>query len=856
MEPRSGNAPLRVALGIVLVLAALNQGRHTFDAVSIVLDPGQPREPLFFRERVPAVASVHPEAHSAGIRAGDRILSVNGAPVTGAGIFKRAVMSSQAGSGLILEVLPSTGGPRRRVAVPLAPRGKSRNPWLLLFQAAIPIFSQVLGFWVAFLRPRDVRSWILLGLMLSFAPLFTLSSAVYWSGFMLWLAIVFRYVLQGTWGFWMILLGLRFPERLDANRWLHRLPWILGVPLWAKACLGGLVQYAWLENAGLMESLYPIFRLTASPGRYLDMASIGLFFALIGMAYGKAHTLDARRRALMLNIGAQVSFTPMFLLVLRSLFMGRELFDAPWGVTGFAILMMALFPITLAYIVVVYRALDVRVVLRLGLQYALARRSVMAVQSFLSIGVLLYALEAAGPGVDPLTRYAALAAALAFVALLFPVARMTRTWTDRRFFRAAYNAEQILSDLAEQVRSIVETRPLLETVARRISESLYVPRIAMLLKENGVFRPAFTLGYGETPDAAFPESAKVAEWLRHGLEPQVLYLDDPASWVYREVRDSQELHGLKALDTQLLLPLSTNQGLVGFASLGPKRSEEPYSPTDLRLLRSLALQTGLAIENSRLTAAVAEEIAQREQLHREMTFAREVQQRLFPQRSPIVPGALFAGACRPAQSVGGDYYDFVDLPGGKAGLAVGDVSGKGMPAALLMAALQASVRGQAMNGVRDLAVFLGNVNKLIYDMSPKSHFATLFYAEYDPATRMVRYASGGHNPPILLQSENKLQLLTPTGPGIGLSRRGRYEHAGVALQPGDVLIAYTDGFTEAMNAAREEYGEARLIDAARQHASLEPPQIIASLMSEVDRFVAGAEQQDDMTMVVLKIPSV
>jgi sigma-B regulation protein RsbU (phosphoserine phosphatase) len=107
-----------------------------------------------------------------------------------------------------------------------------------------------------------------------------------------------------------------------------------------------------------------------------------------------------------------------------------------------------------------------------------------------------------------------------------------------------------------------------------------------------------------------------------------------------------------------------------------------------------------------------------------------------------------------------------------------------------------------------------------------------------------------------LQSENKLQLLTPTGPGIGLSRRGRYEHAGVALQPGDVLIAYTDGFTEAMNAAREEYGEARLIDAVRQYASFEPPQIIALLMSEVDRFVAGAQQQDDMTMVVLKIPSV
>ncbi len=764
MERRSSDSAFRVALGLLLVLAALNQGSHTIEAIATVFEPGRPREPLSFAERLSVVASVHSEARSAGIRRGDKILSVNGASVTGTGVFKRAVASSQPNSRLILEVSPSDGSPPRRVEVQLAPRGKPRNAWLVLFQSAIPIFCQVLGFWVAFLRPRDVRSWILLGLMLSFAPLFTLSSPAYWSGPMLWLAIVFRYILQGTWGFWMILLGLRFPERLEASRWLHRLPWILGAPMCSKALFGGLVQYAWLENAGLLETLYPLLRITAAPGRYLDMTGIGLFFALIGMAYGMAPTPDARRRALLLNIGAHISFLPMFLLVLRSLFIGRDLFDAPWGVTVFAVLMMSLFPITLAYIVVVYRALDVRVVLRMGLQYALARRGVVVIQALVSIGALLYALEASDSSRNPVTRYLALAAALAFVALLFPIARRIRTWTDRRFFRAAYDAEQILSDLGEQVRSIVETRPLLETVALRISESLHVPRIAMLLKEDGVFRPAFALGYMETPSTAFPENAPVTQRLRRAREPQILYLDDPKSWVHRELGGNEDLQRLKALDTQLLLPLSTNKELVGFASLGPKRSEEPYSPTDLRLLRSLALQTGLAIENSRLTAAVAEEIAQREQLHREMTFARDVQQRLFPQSNPAVEGAVVAGACRPAQSVGGDYYDFVDLGGARVGLAVGDVSGKGMPAALLMAALQASVRGQAMNGVSDLAVFAGNVNKLIYDMSPKSHFATLFYAEYDARTRALCYASGGHNPPIAAIG-SKDTITRADGPG-------------------------------------------------------------------------------------------
>ena len=179
--------------------------------------------------------------------------------------------------------------------------------------------------------------------------------------------------------------------------------------------------------------------------------------------------------------------------------------------------------------------------------------------------------------------------------------------------------------------------------------------------------------------------------LQTNKEPARVYFDDPGSWLYRDPEiNEQERAGLADLHAELLLPLSTRDQLLGFISLGPKRSDEPYSGTDVRLLKSVAAQTGLALENARLMSAIADEVAQRERLNREVEIAREVQERLFPQTLPPIAGVEYAGACRPALGVGGDYYDFLALPGGQLGIAIGDVSGKGIAAALMMASLQAS----------------------------------------------------------------------------------------------------------------------------------------------------------------------
>jgi len=495
-------------------------------------------------------------------------------------------------------------------------------------------------------------------------------------------------------------------------------------------------------------------------------------------------------------------------------------------------------------------------VIRQGLQYAFATGTVQVVRVALSLASLYAVVSLLGRTRNRLLLLFIIGASLAVAIWVRRLIEQLKAWIDRRFFRDAYDAESILSELSEKVRSILQTESLLETVSRRIADSLHVPHVAVLVG-GSPYRPAYALGFGTIPDLSFAESCATVRLLRERQEPARVYFDDPQSWIYRAPDMTEgERSKLAELRAELLLPLTVKDDLLGFISLSQKRSEEPYSGIDLRLLRSVAVQTGLALENARLTAAVAQEIAQREKLHREIEIAREVQERLFPQELPPVPGIDYYGKCRPAQAVGGDYYDFLPLGEGRLGLAIGDVSGKGISAALMMASLQASLRGQAMLEPDNLTSLMKRLNHLVYGASSASRYATFFYAQYEAGTRRLTYVNAGHNPPFLVrmrQEASGVERLDLGGPVIGLMPDVPYEQASVALHPGDVILAYTDGVSEAMNLTNQEWGEQRLLDAAKSCLTLSAQQVIDRILKAADTFAADAPQYDDMTLVVIKV---
>jgi serine phosphatase RsbU (regulator of sigma subunit)/catechol 2,3-dioxygenase-like lactoylglutathione lyase family enzyme len=259
-----------------------------------------------------------------------------------------------------------------------------------------------------------------------------------------------------------------------------------------------------------------------------------------------------------------------------------------------------------------------------------------------------------------------------------------------------------------------------------------------------------------------------------------------------------------------------------------------------------------AIETQR--RALAEKVESERRTAQELDIAKQVQARLFPQTLPALQTLELAGLCLPARHVGGDYYDFLLLGRDRLGLVIGDISGKGMAAALLMANLQANVRSQCAITLDEPHRLLSAVNQLLCANTADAAFATLFFAEYDDSTGSIRYANCGHLPALLLRADDSLDRFTATATILGAFKDWDCALAQSQLSPGDVFVLYTDGVTESFGPTDEEFGEARLIDALRRHRRLSAPALCSAIVDEVRQF-SPHEQHDDITLIVAKCRS-
>jgi serine phosphatase RsbU (regulator of sigma subunit)/predicted enzyme related to lactoylglutathione lyase len=257
----------------------------------------------------------------------------------------------------------------------------------------------------------------------------------------------------------------------------------------------------------------------------------------------------------------------------------------------------------------------------------------------------------------------------------------------------------------------------------------------------------------------------------------------------------------------------------------------------------------LAVEAQRRN--VAEKLEVEKRAARELEIAKEVQARLFPQKSPIIPSLDYAGICIQARQVGGDYYDFLDLGPQRLGLVIGDVVGKGIAAALLMANLQANLRSQCAIALDRPQDVLRAVNRLFCENTPVGGFATLFFAEFEQETGRLRYVNCGHLCGLILRGNDAVERLDATGTVLGLFEDWDCEMGERRICSGDTLALYTDGITEAFNNAEEEFGEERLVAALRKHGACCSRELLEAIVDEVRGF-SPREQRDDITMIVAK----
>jgi catechol 2,3-dioxygenase-like lactoylglutathione lyase family enzyme len=249
--------------------------------------------------------------------------------------------------------------------------------------------------------------------------------------------------------------------------------------------------------------------------------------------------------------------------------------------------------------------------------------------------------------------------------------------------------------------------------------------------------------------------------------------------------------------------------------------------------------------------AMLDKMESERRAEQELAIAKQVQARLFPQTLPPLSTLEYAGVCIQARHVGGDYYDFLDLGRGRVALVIADISGKGIAAALLMANLQANVRSQSAIALDEPYRLLRTVNQVFYENTAEISYATLFFAEYEDKSRVMRYANCGHLSAILLRANDALERLASTATVVGLFKDWECSTREVRLHPDDILALYTDGITESFNQAGEEFGEARLVEALRKARNLAAQELLASVIDEVQQFSAE-EQHDDITLIVAK----
>ena len=297
----------------------------------------------------------------------------------------------------------------------------------------------------------------------------------------------------------------------------------------------------------------------------------------------------------------------------------------------------------------------------------------------------------------------------------------------------------------------------------------------------------------------------------------------------------------------MCVPLWNNRNVIGLIYADSRRGVGLYSQETLRVLTLLANIAAIKIENARLftremSARIMEEDLQK---------AAEIQRRLMPRGGAAIPGYAIRGRSVPCQAVGGDYFDYVDLPGGRFGIALGDVAGKGLPASLLMAQVHASVRALCDLDL-PLEELVSRLNRLLSRDMPDNRYVTFFYGILDPREHTLAYVNAGHNPPIVVREAGGVESLAGTGPPIGLFADAKHRAERIDFAAGDLFVAYSDGVTEAEDTEGNEFGEKRLVSILEKAHAGAIEDTVKRVVDEVEKHIAGRPHQDDVTLLVLK----
>jgi sigma-B regulation protein RsbU (phosphoserine phosphatase) len=803
------------------------------------------------------VTSVPPgsPAEQAGFRLGDQIVAINGQRLENLEPFYQVLSRGKPGDVVTLSVERS-GAPTplklyaRLNPWPTAQRGSLAEKLAFEMVGAFPVWFVLVSFPVLFLRVEDRNAWLLALLFSGFiagGPLFPFEFIIPHAirGFALAYKIIFAGLFSALFNYFFAV----FPTSSGLDR---RFPWLKTVllagaaavsfPLGLWTLFAGNTSLAirlgvWTQRHEPLHWLVMVYTFGLLPLGLVSLISNGFF----------APSADVRRKIRVIVWGTVAGLFPGMILQIAAVFTGKQVPDLfPvwfWGPLVFG--SFWLFPLSFAYAVVKHRVLEIPVLLKRSARFLVVQWGVHILGILLTITLALFLGRAFSRMISEhpeISVIPAIALGGLILWLGIMVGRPVNKRIDRAFFRSSYDARQILEDLADKTRTSTGREQLASLLGNHIQQALHPASLALYLEvSDGRLQLARGNSLSGTKEIS-AELPLLVELAKRGQPWEV-----PPNFEERSVST------LMLPKPECLVPiLASREGqLLGLLVLGPRLSEETYSREDRRLLASVASQTAGALRSISLAEKIAEQLEVERRTAVEMQVAKEVQDKLLPQSAPVLSTLECAGRCIQTRSVGGDYYDFLELGSHHVGLVLGDVSGKGISAALLMANLQANLRSRCAVSSGDIALQLSSVNHQLWKSSADGYYATLFFADYDDVTRRLVYSNCGHNPPVLLRADGAIERLTATATVLGLFEKWQCLTQETTLHPGDLLAIYSDGVTEAMNHAGEEFGETRFIASLREFRSFAPALLLTNVVSMVQEF-AGGFQSDDLTLVIAR----
>ncbi len=414
---------------------------------------------------------------------------------------------------------------------------------------------------------------------------------------------------------------------------------------------------------------------------------------------------------------------------------------------------------------------------------------------------------------------------------------------ENRRLRRAVEELSILNDLARAIGGSFNLQDIMQTIIHRSLRAIQAEQGVITLVDREPNAPMKTLVRTMVSSAShsqFHFNQSLLGWMHLNKKP--LLLNDPRTDErFRGVRWDDSVRSL------LCVPMIVKASLIGVLTAYNKRGSDQFTEEDQRLLAIIAGQSAQVVENARLYEEEQALMTMRE----EIRLAARIQLDLLPKSPPAVPGYEVAGKSIPAQLVGGDYFDFIAMDGERLAVCLGDVSGKGLPASLLMANLQATLRGQTLLN-ESCRTCVRRANKLLYQSTSAEKFVTLFYSILNPVTHCLCYTNAGHETPLLLSKGHPVQGLSTGGVVLSILEDFPYEEQSVELGPGDLIVVYSDGVTEAVNPGQEQFGVDRLRSVVEQHRDEAPSALVDQVIGAVQAHAGAAPQMDDITLVAVR----